>query len=132
LLAAWLCTACGSGDMVGATALTAVTLGGGGTASDETGDEASSTSSVSGSADGTLDDSTSGEDETGENETDETGEPEVVGQPSSQLVSSGGRATSESYTIVFTFGQPSQLQSTHDSPSYRVRGGLIGANGSPP
>jgi hypothetical protein len=49
-----------------------------------------------------------------------------------QLVTAGTRSTSPGYTLVYTFGQPSQLQSTHTSPGYTLRGGLAGANGSPP
>lgn len=62
-----------------------------------------------------------------------TGGPEALpGQTVSQLVSSGDRSTSQSYQLLFTVGQPSQLQSAHESASYRLRGGLVGANGSPP
>jgi hypothetical protein len=62
-----------------------------------------------------------------------TGGMEVApGQTASQLVTAGDRSTSRSYVLVFTVGQPSQLQSTHESASYRLRGGLVGANGSPP
>lgn len=68
----------------------------------------------------------------GETETT-TGEPPALpGQSVSQIVSAGERSTSGSYVLVFTVGQPSQLQSVHESGSYRLRGGLIGANGSPP
>jgi hypothetical protein len=54
------------------------------------------------------------------------------GQTVSQLVTAGERSTSRTYVLVFTVGQPSQLQSTHESASYHLRGGLVGANGSPP
>ena len=65
-------------------------------------------------------------------ETDSTtGEP-APGQTVSQLVSAGTRTASRNYTLVHTLGQPSPLQSTHASPSYRLQGGLIGANGSLP
>jgi hypothetical protein len=56
----------------------------------------------------------------------------LPGQTASQLVSAGGRSTSRSYVLLYSVGQPSQLQSTHESASYRLRGGLVGANGSPP
>lgn len=126
-----------------ASAVTAVTLGGGTASQDTDGtDDTLSTSSISESASGdatdtSVDDSTSGgstgdDDDAGETETSTTGEPATPGQPTSQLVSAGARATSESYTVVFTLGQPSALQSTHASPSYRLQGGLMGANGSPP
>jgi hypothetical protein len=63
---------------------------------------------------------------------DSTGGDPLTNQTVAQLVSVGQRAASSSYTVVYTFGQPSPLQSTHQSANYRVRGGLIGANGSPP
>lgn len=70
---------------------------------------------------------------TGETEGATTGGPDALpGQTVSQLVSSGDRSTSQSYQLLFTVGQPSQLQSTHESETYRLRGGLVGANGSPP
>lgn len=65
-------------------------------------------------------------------ETGTTGEPLLPGQTVSQLVSAGTRTSSRSYTLVHTLGQPSALQSTHVSPGYRLQGGLVGANGSPP
>lgn len=63
---------------------------------------------------------------------DTTGGEVLPGQPASQLVSSGERASSRSYSVVYTMGQPSSLQSTHQSSNYTLHGGLIGANGSPP
>ncbi len=63
---------------------------------------------------------------------DTTGGNAIPGQTINQLVSAGERTASDNYTLVYTFGQPSQLQSTHDSANYHIRGGLIGANGSPP
>lgn len=70
--------------------------------------------------------------ETEETTTATTGEEVAPGQSASQLVTAGDRSTSRSYVLVFTVGQPSKLQSTHESASYRLRGGLVGANGSPP
>jgi hypothetical protein len=67
---------------------------------------------------------------TGEDTT--TGGEAIPGQTMNQLVSAGERSTSRSYVLVYTFGQPSALQSTHQSSNYRIQGGLIGANGSPP
>lgn len=61
-----------------------------------------------------------------------TGGEAAPGQSMSQLVSAGERTASRNYTLVYTLGQPSSLQSTHQSPNYRIQGGLIGANGSPP
>lgn len=70
-------------------------------------------------------DSTTGDDTT-------TGGPAAPGQTMNQLVSAGERTSSTNYTLVYTFGQPSSLQSTHQSTNFRIQGGLIGANGSPP
>ena len=70
-------------------------------------------------------DSTTGDDTT-------TGGQAAPGQTMNQLVSSGERTSSPNYTLVYTLGQPSSLQSTHQSTNYRIQGGLIGANGSPP
>lgn len=68
-----------------------------------------------------------------EDTTATSGGVEVLpGQTASQLVTAGGRSTSRSYMLLYSVGQPSQLQSTHESASYRLRGGLVGANGSPP
>lgn len=91
-------------------------------------------------ADGTAgestDDGSTGSDTDGATDTglDETGDPPPAreGQTATQLVSAGTQASSSSYSVVFTIGQPSKLQSTHDSTNYRLQGGLIGANGSPP
>jgi hypothetical protein len=86
-----------------------------------------STAAEPGSGTGT---STAGETE---DTTATSGGVEVLpGQTASQLVSAGGRSTSRSYVLLYSVGQPSQLQSTHESASYRLRGGLVGANGSPP
>jgi hypothetical protein len=54
------------------------------------------------------------------------------GPPATQLVSAGSVATSHSYKMVFTMGQPTQNQSRTTSPSYQMQGGLVGANGSLP
>lgn len=70
-------------------------------------------------------DSTTGDDTT-------TGGQATPGQTMNQLVSAGERTSSTNYTLVYTFGQPSSLQSSHQSTNYRIQGGLIGANGSPP
>ncbi|MEM6996498.1 MAG: hypothetical protein AAF721_38695 [Myxococcota bacterium] len=61
-----------------------------------------------------------------------TGEPAAPGQSDSQLVGAGQRMSSAAYDLVLTLGQPTQTQSTHASANYRLQGGLIGANGSPP
>lgn len=61
-----------------------------------------------------------------------TGEPMAPGRTQGQLVGSGERMSSPSYQMESTLGQPSQLQSTHTSANYRLQGGIVGANGSPP
>jgi hypothetical protein len=47
-------------------------------------------------------------------------------------VNSGTLATSTNFRMVFTLGQPTQNQGTYTSASFRLQGGLIGSNGSPP
>jgi hypothetical protein len=70
---------------------------------------------------------------TGDTDTDtDTGPLPATGQTLNQLVTAGERSSSPNYTLVYTFGQPSSLQSTHQSANYTIQGGLIGANGSPP
>ena len=96
----------------GADTTASATIGGTGTSS-------------SGSDSGTTGSSTGDTDST-------TGEPAIPGSTMSQLVSAGTRTGSSNYTLVHTLGQPSALQSTHESASYRLQGGLVGANGSPP
>jgi hypothetical protein len=77
----------------------------------------------------TVDDTTTTGDDT---TTTTTGGEVIPGQTMNQLVSAGERTSSSNYTLVYTFGQPSSLQSTHQSPIYTIHGGLIGANGSRP
>lgn len=86
---------------------------------------ATGTTSTGSSSDSGSSGSSSGGDST-------TGEPALPGHTVSQLVSAGTRTASRNYTLVHTLGQPSSLQSTHESTSYRLQGGLVGANGSPP
>ncbi|WP_437783902.1 hypothetical protein [Sorangium sp. So ce1097] len=64
----------------------------------------------------------------------EGGAPEVadVGRTASDVVSAGQVVRSPSYRMVFTLGQPTQNQGKTTSPSYRMQGGLVGANGSLP
>ncbi|WP_437561785.1 hypothetical protein [Sorangium sp. So ce542] len=50
----------------------------------------------------------------------------------SDVVSAGEVVSSPSYRMVFTLGQPTQNQGKTTSPSYRMQGGLVGANGSLP
>jgi hypothetical protein len=58
--------------------------------------------------------------------------PTAPGPPGTDLVSAGQQATSPSYKMNFTLGQPTQNQQTATSPSYRMQGGLQGTNGSLP
>jgi hypothetical protein len=115
----------------GVTLTTSVSVG-------ETGRTESSATEDGSTGDSVTDtDTTTGLDTDGMTDSDTedtTGEPPTAspGQSASQLVSAGTRSSSASYSVVFTVGQPSKLQSTHDSASYRLQGGLIGANGSPP
>ena len=93
--------------------------------------DATGTSTTTGEDTSSSSSRSTGESSTGETDTTTGGEV-APGQSNSQLVTAGTRSTSPSYTLVYTFGQPSTLQSTHESPSYRLQGGLVGANGSPP
>lgn len=54
------------------------------------------------------------------------------GPPAMQIVNAGNTMKSPSYRMVHTLGQPTQNQGKTTSPSYRMQGGLIGANGSLP
>ncbi len=66
-------------------------------------------------------------------ETDSTtGAPMDPGHSAGQLVGAGQRMSTSSFTLELTLGQPSQLQTRHSSASYRMQGGLIGANGTQP
>ncbi|AGP35631.1 hypothetical protein BE04_20680 [Sorangium cellulosum] len=64
----------------------------------------------------------------------EGGKAEVAdrGVAASDVVSAGEVVRSPSYRMVFTLGQPTQNQGKTASPSYRMQGGLVGANGSLP
>jgi hypothetical protein len=52
------------------------------------------------------------------------------GHSATETVSAGEVSKSSSYQMVFTLGQPTQNQGTTTSSSYRLKGGLVGANGS--
>jgi hypothetical protein len=54
------------------------------------------------------------------------------GKSATETVSAGESSTSPNYKMVFTFGQPTQNQGKTTSPSYRLQGGLSGANGAVP
>lgn len=97
--------------------------------------ESSTTVVADDTADGTSSTGSTGPDDTtttGEDDTTTTGGEVLPSRSMNQLVSAGERTSSRNYTLVYTFGQPSTLQSTHQSPNYSIQGGLIGANGSPP
>jgi hypothetical protein len=53
-------------------------------------------------------------------------------QNATEFVSGGSYMKSTNYSMVYTVGQPTQIQTTTTSPSYRMQGGLIGATGSLP
>ena len=84
--------------------------------------------SASGSASGSG--STGPHDTTTSGDTDsdtETGGEPVTGHPGSALVNAGVASASPSYSMIWTFGQSSQVQNTMTSPSYRIRGGVVAA-----
>ncbi len=56
--------------------------------------------------------------------------PTGKGVPGGSLVSAGHVISSPKYRMVFTVGQSSPVQTNVSSPSYKLRGGLIGATGS--
>jgi hypothetical protein len=107
--------------------------------------ETDAETSIGTSADGSdtdgLDD-TGAQEDTGSNDTgglDDTGGESDdgyvavgPGQADHQIVSAGTQATSESYIMIFTLGQPTKLPISQTSENHAMRGGLIGANGSPP
>ena len=76
-------------------------------------------------------DTTTG-DTTGDTTTETTGGSEVVGKSVSQTVNGGTVASSDNFRMVFTLGQPTANQGTYKSANFRLQGGLVGANGSPP
>ena len=86
----------------------------------------------------TTGDTTQGVDTTGtttsdtDTTTDTTGGSEVTGHSVSQTVNAGHLVTSPNFRLVYTLGQPTQNQGTTISPNFRLHGGLVGANGSPP
>jgi hypothetical protein len=60
------------------------------------------------------------------------GEPMSGVRRGTETVSGGQHMKSSSYSLVYTVGQPTQIQTTTKSSSYQMQGGLIGANGSLP
>jgi hypothetical protein len=91
---------------------------------DDDGDSSSTTGE-------TTTDTTTG-DTTTDTTTDTTGGSEVVGKSVSQTVNGGTVASSDNFRMVFTLGQPTANQGTYKSANFRLQGGLVGANGSPP
>lgn len=127
MLVAWGGIACG-GDA------TRVTVGVATIGEDSGADSGTTLTAASSSTTGHADTSgTSGNaDSSGTGDSGTTGEPLAPGQSQAQLVGAGQSMSSASYRMVFTLGQPSQLRSIQQSGSYRLNGGLVGANGSPP
>jgi hypothetical protein len=60
------------------------------------------------------------------------GAPQASGPGTTNFVNAGQTVSSPSYKMVFTFGQSTPTQGKATSPSYRVQGGLQGANGTLP
>jgi hypothetical protein len=54
------------------------------------------------------------------------------GRTATEMVSAGEVSKSANFTMVHTLGQPTQNQGKSISSSYRLQGGLNGANGSLP
>jgi hypothetical protein len=79
----------------------------------------------------TSDTDTDGDTDT-DTETDTDTDGELMGRSVSQTVNSGTVASSPNFKMVFTLGQPTQNQGVYTSPSFKLQGGLIGANGNPP
>lgn len=98
---------------------------------DTTPTSTSTSSSTTGTDTDTTGDTSSDTDTTTTSDT-ETGGIELVGRSVSQTVNGGTVAKSANFRMVFTIGQPTQNQGTYKSDSFRLQGGLVGANGSPP
>lgn len=56
----------------------------------------------------------------------------IPGHTGMEIVNGGQFMRSANYSMVYTVGQPTQIQTTTTSPSYVMQGGLIGATGSLP
>lgn len=54
------------------------------------------------------------------------------GHSGTEVVNGGQFMKSDKYSMVYTIGQPSQVQSTAKSDKYRMQGGVVGATGSLP
>ncbi|MBI4955906.1 MAG: hypothetical protein HY908_28055 [Myxococcales bacterium] len=60
------------------------------------------------------------------------GQAPAGSQAATEIVNGGQVAESANYRMVFTLGQSSPAQDTHQSAGYRLQGGIIGANGTLP
>lgn len=60
------------------------------------------------------------------------GAPQSFGPPGTDIVSAGAVVSNSQYRLVFTVGQSTQNQGKMTSSTYRLQGGVIGANGSLP
>jgi hypothetical protein len=80
----------------------------------------------------TGDTSTGSTSDTDTSTTDTTTGDDARNRSVTQTVNAGHLVTSPNFRLVFTMGQPTQNQGTTDSPNFKLRGGLVGANGSPP
>src|SRR5207245_381523 len=56
----------------------------------------------------------------------------VHGPPGTETVSGGTLSKNNVFKMVSTLGQPTQNQGKSTGPSFRLQGGLVGANGSLP
>lgn len=102
--------------------------GGGGTTPGTGGGHTSSSSSGMGGMGGATSSSSSGTGGTGGT----GGSPASDQTAIADLVNAGGVTKSTNFKMISTLGQPTQNQSTTTSPTYRMQGGLVGANGSLP
>ncbi|MBZ5713761.1 hypothetical protein [Nannocystis pusilla] len=120
-----------SGDVPTTTQPPTTTEGGMTLGTEGTSTTASTTDDLTVGTTATTDTSTTG-DSTSTGDTDGTTGAEVVGRTVSQTVNAGHLVQSPNFRLVFTMGQPTQNQGTTSSPNFKLRGGLVGANGSPP
>ena len=119
----------------GLVAAAAQGCGGGGTSGSSGGEGGQGGSGPSSSSSTTTTSSSSSSTSTSSSTSSSStssGTPSDHGPAATEIVSAGDVATSQSYRMVFTVGQPTQNQSKMTSSSYRMQGGLIGANGSLP
>jgi hypothetical protein len=127
VLAVFLAVACG-GDGLSSSAANSSGSG----ASGQGGDESSSTGQGNGGSTTSGMGGAGGEGGNGGQGGSGGSQPPLNGPPGVGFVNAGNKASSQNYTMVFTLGQSTQNQGTTTSPSYRMQGGLVGANGSLP